>query len=239
MQEMKNFDMFKENVLKKDLLTDSKKQDYNHIISSLQLEYETKKKNLENQHAELAKKLKCDNDELLKKIENDHVDKVKKCETEFFDKRKMLTNSYEDESIQMRRKIEADKNKVCLEFAKTLGMRFIKEDEYKGLTDNVQKSLQDYTELKKNFDKQCAQIKEEEKNKYQDKLNMDIRTIDLTHQLNNAQIAAQLEQQKKEILVLNNTIESLKSELKEQRELTKQVAQASSKSQINQTIGKN
>ena len=238
-QEMKKFDVFKENVLKMDLLIDSKKQDCNHIISNLQLEYDTKKKNLENQYTDLTKKLKSDNDELLKKIDVDHTDRVKKCETEFFDKRKILANSYEDESLQMRRKLEMDKTKVCSEYAKNLGMRFIKEDEYKELNENIQKSLKDYTELKKNFDKLCSQIKEEEKVKYQDKLNNELKTMDLTQKAINAQIVAQTEQQKKEIHVLENTIESLKSELKEQRELTKQVAQASSKSQITQTIGKN
>ena len=100
----------------------------------------------------------------------------------------------------------------------------------KTLTDAVQKAQHDYCELKKNFDKQCNQIKEEEKVKYQSKLDIDTKTMELTHKANNAQLLAQVDQQKKEILVLNSTIENLKSELKEQRELTKQVAQASAKS---------
>lgn len=70
-------------------------------------------------------------------------------------------------------------------------------------------------------------------------MNNEIKTMELTHKANNAQLVAQVEQQKKEISVLNSTIENLKNEIKEQRELTKQVAMASSKSQITQTIGKN
>lgn len=226
-QEMKNFDTFKENVLKLDILIDSKKQEYGKMNEALEQEYTTKKKHLENQHAELTKKHMTD-----------HTDKVKKCEVEFADKHKNLTNTYEDESIQMRRKLELDKTKTCNDFAKSLSMKFVKESEHKELLDNVQKAIQDYTELKKTFDKQCNQIKEEEKLKYQNQLKNDTLTMDLTHKATNAQLVAQVEQQKKEIAILNSTIEGLKSEMREQRELTKQVAQASSKSQINQTIGK-
>ena len=238
-QEMKNFDSFRENVFKLDLIIDSKKQEHKHTIESIDLEFITKKKNLENQYAELAKKCESEYADKLKKHGTDHADRLKKCESEFADKNKMLANAYEDESIQMRRKLELDKAKTCGEYAKNQGMRFVKEEEYKGLTDNVQKSLHDYTELKKTFDKQCAQIKEEEKTKYQNQLKNDTVTMDLTHKASNAQLVAQAEQQKKEIKVLSDTIENLKSELREQRELTKQVAQASSKSQITQTIGKN
>ena len=238
-REMKNFDTFRENVFKLDLLIDSKKQEHSQVVLNLEQDYTGKKKNLENQYAELTKKLKSDHEELTKKLTGDHADKVKKCESEFADKTKLLTNTYEDGSIQLRRKLELDKTGACTDYAKSLGMRFVKEDEYKVLTDSVQKAQHDYNELKKNFDKQCNQIKEEEKVKCQNKLDIDTKTLELTHKANNAQLMAQVEQQKKEIQVLTNTIENLKSELKEQRELTKQVAQASSKSQINQTIGKN
>ena len=237
-QEMKNFDVFRENVFKLDLLIDSKKKEYENTHETLELEYTTKKKHLEVQYADLSKKLKTDHDELTKKLVTDHADKIKKCESEFADKHKVLTNTHEDNTIQIRRKLEADKATSCNEFAKSMGMKFIKEEEFKGLTDNVQKSLQDYTELKKTFDKQCTQIKEEEKVKYQTQLKNDTTTMDLTHKASNAQLVAQADQQKKEIKVLSDTIENLKSELREQRELTKSVAQASAKSQITQTIGK-
>lgn len=239
LQEMKQFDAFKENVLKLDLVIESKKQEHEQTISSLNQDYESKKKSIETQYAELNKKLKADHDELVKKLGTEQSDKIKICETIFVDKNKQLTNTYEDEAIKMRRKLEADKSTTCAEYAKSSGMRFGKEEEYKALTDSVQKAVQEYTELKKNFDKQSSQAREEEKAKCQAKLDIDTKTLDLTHKANNATLNAQVEQQKKEILVLNSTIENLKSELKEQRALTKEVAQASAKGQINQTIGKN
>ena len=239
LQEMKNFDAFREEVFKMDLLIESKKQEHDQTIASLENEFSSRKKDLETQYSELTKKLKTDHEELVKKQGIEHIDRVKKCESDFADKNKQLTNFYEDETIKMRRKLEADKSAACAEYAKSLGMRFGKEEEYKTLTDNVQKAVQDYTELKKNFDKQCTQAREEERTKYQTKLDNDTKTMELTHKANNAQLLAQVDQQKKEILVLNSTIENLKNEVKEQRALTKEVAQASAKGQINQTIGKN
>jgi len=238
LQEMKNFDSFKENVFKLDLQIDSKKKEYAQTNENLELDFIAKKKAMENQYTELSKKLKIEYDEQSRKHTIDHADKVKKCESEFADKNKALTNAYEDESIQMRRKLELDKNKACVEYAKSLGHRFIKEEEHKTLTDNANKAINDYTELKKTFDKQCNQIREEEKVKYQNQLKNDTLTMDLTHKATNAAITAQVDQQKREIQVLCNTIENLKSELREQRELTKQVAQASAKSPIQQSFGK-
>lgn len=239
MQEMKNFDSFKENVLKLELMIDSKKQEHQQTISALEQDYMTKKKNLETHYEELTKKLKSEYDDLSKKLGTDHQDKIKHCESEFADKNKQLNNMFEDESIKLKRNLEADKAKACADYAKALKMRFVKEDEYKELVDNVNKAQHDYNELKKTFDKQCNSIKEEEKAKYKHQLDMDTKTMDLTHKATNANLNAQVEQQKREIEVLHNTIENLKSELKEQRELTKQVAQAGAKSQITQTIGKN
>ena len=47
-----------------------------------------------------------------------------------------------------------------------------------------------------------------------------------------------VESLKKEIAVLNTQIENMKYEIGEQRKLTKEIANASAKSQINQSFGK-
>ena len=87
--------------------------------------------------------------------------------------------------------MEMDKAKACSDYAKALKMRFVKEDEYKELVDNVNKAQNDYNELKKTFDKQCNSIKEEEKAKYKHQLDMDTKTMDLTHKATNANLNAQ------------------------------------------------
>lgn len=228
LNEMKNFDQFREKIYKLDLQLEAKKKEFQQTTEKLESDHAAKKAALEAHYAELSKKSL-----------SDHTDKTKKCESDFADKHKALSNAYEDESINMKRKMDLDKTKACTEYAKSLNYRFVKEDEYKQTLDSMQKALNDYNELKKTFDKQCAQIREDEKAKYRSQLDNDNKMMDLTNKASNAQLTAQVDQQLKEIKVLNSTIENLKSELKEQRELTKQVAQASAKSQISQNFGKN
>lgn len=250
MQEMKNFESFRESVARLDILIDTKKQEYKEITESLECSHKAQIKKLESDYTEMNKKLKSEFDdfkkiqglecsERSKKIESDNIERNKKLESEFVDKKKALTNTYEDSQIDIKRKIAEDKYKQCELYAKELKMKYVKEDEHKGLTDQVQKAIQDYNELKKSFDKQCDQIRLEESKKYSTQLKNETTTIELTHKANNAVVQAQFEQQKKEIQVLQQTIDSLKAEIREQRELTKEVAQASSKAQITQTIGKN
>jgi hypothetical protein len=249
-QEMKNFDSFRESVAKLDLLIDTKKQEYRETtesvekshqtqIKNLELEYMEKNKKLKSDYDELKKKMESDNSDLRKKIESELADRSKKLESEFADKKKVLTNTYEDAQIDIKRKIAEDKSKQCELYAKELKMKFVKEEEHKGLVDQVSKAVQDFTELKKSFDKQSDSVRAEELKKYQVLLKNETSTMDLTHRANNAGLQAQVEQQKKEIQVLQQTIEGMKAEIREQRELTKEVAQASSKAQITQSIGKN
>lgn len=239
LQEMKNFETFRESIAKLDILIDTKKQEYSDLNNSLEQNHLNQVKKLETTYVEMNKKLKTDYDDLKKSLDNEYNDRSKKLESEFVDRRKTLTNSFEDSQIDIKRKIAEDKAKYCETYAKELKMKFIKEEEYKLLMDKIQESVQNYNELKKNFDKQCDNYKNEETKKYNFMLKNEITTLELTHKANNATLQAQVEQQKKEILVLEQTIESLKLEIKQQRELTKEVAQASSKAQITQTISKN
>ena len=249
-QEMKNFEIFRETIAKLDILLETKKQEYKEINESLEFNHKNQIKKLESEYQETNKNLKSEYDELKKKLEIEYNDKsknfnteitdrTKKLETEFNDKKKSLINTYEDSSIDMKRKIAEDKSKQCEVYAKELKMKFVKEEEHKSLLDQVQKALQDYTELKKSFDKQCESVRTEESKKYQAQIKTENTTLELTHKANNATLQAQVEQQKKEIQVLQQTIDSMKGEIREQRELTKEVAQASSKAQITQSIGKN
>jgi len=102
-------------------------------------------------------------------------------------------------------------------------MKFINEDKHKVLMEQVQKALNYYNEFKKTFDKECYIIRTEESKKYSAQLKNETITIKLTHKANNATTQTQVEQQ---------TIENIKSELREPIVLTKEVAHASSRSQI-------
>lgn len=61
---------------------------------------------------------------------------------------------------------------------------------------------------------------------------------DLKHKAEHATLTASVEQKEKEITVLKETISNLTSELKFQRELTKDVAMASKQGAISQSFGK-
>lgn len=239
LQEMKSFETFRESIAKLDILIETKKQEYKETTENLELNHKNQVKKLETEYDELKKKLETEYSDRTKNLNSEHLDKTKKLESEFVDKKKLLTNTYEDSQLDIKRKIADDKAKQCELYAKELKMKFIKEEEHKVLMEQVQKALNDYNELKKTFDKQCDMIRNEEIKKYSTQLKNETATIELTHKANNAATQAQVEQQKKEILVLQQTIDNLKSELREQRELTKEVAQASSRAQITQTIGKN
>jgi len=63
------------------------------------------------------------------------------------------------------------------------------------------------------------------------------KMMSLTSDVKNADLKAQVDQQIKEIAVLKDQIDNMKHELSEQRALTKEVAQASSKGQISQNFG--
>jgi dynactin complex subunit len=63
-------------------------------------------------------------------------------------------------------------------------------------------------------------------------------TKDLNHKAETAELIAQNKQQLKEIEFLNKLIANLTNEVSEQRNLTKEIAKASSKAQINQSFTK-
>jgi hypothetical protein len=239
LQEMKSFETFRESIAKLDILIETKKQEYKETTENLELNHKNQVKKLEAEYYELKKKIETEYSDRNKSLNSEYLDKTKKLESEFVDKKKILANTYEDSQLDIKRKITEDKSKQCELYAKELKMKFIKEEDHKALFEQVQKALTDHNELKKSFDKQCDMIRSEEIKKYSAQLKNETTTIELTHKANNAATQAQVEQQKKEIQVLQQTIDNLKSELREQRELTKEVAQASSRAQITQTIGKN
>ena len=128
--------------------------------------------------------------------------------------------------------------KGCEEVAKQFNMLIIKVEDHKHLLDNVSKVSNELEQLQKTIDTKCASIQLEEKNKYEQKLKYQTSTQELNHKAETADMKAQIDQQKREVDMLYKTIENLKHEISEQRTLTKEVAQASSKSQISQKFGK-
>lgn len=227
MEALKSFDVFKENITQLDIQIDTKKKEFKEVIENIENNYKTKTKNLEAEYAEMHKQLQTKYQDLNKKLE-----------TEFVDKNKQLNNDHKNNQIEVKQKLSEYKIKACDDIAKEFNMILIKNEDHKMLLNNVQKANQELDEIKKSLNDQCAAIKSEERSRYQAILKSELSTLELNHKANVAELKAQVEQQKKEIDVLQKTIDNLKHEIAEQRTLTKEVAIASSKSQINQKFGK-
>lgn len=225
MDAMKGFDSFRQEIAQLDVKMQIKKSEYNQNIEHLENEYNRMKKNLEESYEELTKKLDIKYKDLNRNIEN-----------EYNEKNKELQNNFKNTQIEVKQKLSEFKIKACEEVAKEFNMLVIRNEEYGVLKDNVSKANRELSSLQQTFNDQCNSIRNEEKTKYNDAIKIQTTTNDLNNKAILAELKAQVEQQKKEISVLNNTIDSLKHELAEQRSLTKEVAQAGAKAQITQNL---
>lgn len=246
---MKKFDIFKEEVSKYDLLINTKREEYSEVLKQLEQNYNTKVKNFENEYIDheqnvtskfktLNKNLEMEYNDLNKSLQNKYVDSNKKLDDDYTDKHRILANEFKNDQISVKQKLSEFKYKACEEFLKDISVTMIKTDEYINMQTLVSKTNTELSDLKKSFDKECDKIKYDEKHKYDVFIENENKLMKLTSDVMNANMKAQVEQQSKEIHVLQNQIENLKHELSEQRSLTKEVAQASSKSQISQNFGK-
>lgn len=81
--------------------------------------------------------------------------------------------------------------------------------------------------LKEKYEREINELKITLGARHKKEMDRELCTRDLTHKANLAEVNARVEQQTKEIDVLQNTIQNLKVEIAEQRKLTAQVAESS------------
>jgi len=222
-----SFSKFRETVAQLDIQIDTKKKEYKNLVEQIEKDYKDKNHSLEKSFKDL----------------NHNLDR------EFSDKHKQLTNSYtemnrdlqnehKNKQIEVTQKLKEFKLKGCQDIAKEFDMNMMRNDEYKNMLDIHNKTQKDLDELKKKFDMNCNAIRTEEKNKYDTELKRQKLEQELTYKTQTAEMKAQLDQQKREVDLLNKTIDSLKGEIAEQRQLTIEIAQANSKAQITQNFKK-
>lgn len=249
MSTMKNFDTFRESIVKLDIEMESKKVEYNDFILSLEQnqknrmkeldnEYSDKQKDLTNKHNESIKSTTDKYLDMNKKLENEYSTKMNLLENDYKNKQNSLTNEFKNNQIKVSQDLMEYKLKACETLAKENGYVLIKQSDKDILEKNKAVIEQNYNDLKDKFDTECNKIKHSEENKYKTELKNAMSIFELKNKAENADMKAQVDQQKREIEVLHNTINNLKNELVEQRQLTKEVAQASAKSQITQKFGK-
>jgi len=234
------------------------KEEYLNLKNELQKNYTINEKNISeaysNKEEELDKSYQVKNKQLSESYKNkvEELDKIyqnknKQLEENYLNKNK----SYEDEIQQKKRELEnilktndqqlnhqkIDINQKLLEFKlegckkilEPLGMEIIDSKIFKKLTDDLDVA----DAIKAKVIHEITETLNKEHNL--EKKNI-ITSYDLTHKAQLAQLTAEVNQKEEAIKVLKNTIETLKHELSEQRNLTKEVAQAGSKPQINQNI---
>ena len=207
---------------------------FKETIMQLDIQIETKKK----QYKELMEKLDRDYKDKTNQFQREYADLTKQSQATHADNLRTMQNELKNNQLEVTQKLREYELKGCEELVKKYNMMVLKVDEYKNLTETINRVNRELDDLKKKFVDNCNIIKTEEKNRYETELKRQRETQELTHKTNCAEMKAQLEQQKKEIDMLNRTIETLKLEIAEQRNLTKEIANASSKAQINQRFGK-
>jgi hypothetical protein len=221
------FSVFKENIAQIDIQIETKKQEHTDELLKLEKEYEDKNS-----------KLTAHFEDKTSKLTSHYEEKNKKLDEDYKDKNKSLQNEFKNTQIDIQQKLSEFKLKSCEEMAKQFNMLLIKADDHKITLDNINRANTELEQLHKTIDSKCNAIQQEEKTKCETRLKHQVSTLELNHKAEVAEMKAQLEQQKKEIEVLCKTIDHFKHEIAEQRTLTKDIALASSKSQIHQKFGK-
>lgn len=207
---------------------------FRETVAQLDIQIETKKR----EYKDLVERVEKEHREKTHLLEREYTDKHKHLNSTYSDLNRDLQNDYKNKQIEVSQKLKEFKLKGCNDVAKEYDMTLLKTDDYKNLLDNQTKTQKELDELKKKFDNSCNAIRQEEKTKYDGELKRQKLEQELTYKTQTAEMKAQLDQQKREVQLLNNTIETLKAEISEQRQLTIEIAQASAKSQITQNFKK-
>jgi Skp family chaperone for outer membrane proteins len=215
MEAFSSFSKFRETVAQLDIEIESKKKEYKELCQNTEKEYKEKTHTLQKEYEEKNKNLS----------------------NSYSDSNRELQNDYKNKQIEVTQKLKEFKLKGCNDMAKEFDMTVLKTEEVKNLNDTISKTQKELEELKKKFDSECAKVRGEERGRFEAELKRQKTEQELTYKTNTAEMKAQLDQQKREVQLLTNTIETLKAEIAEQRNLTIEIAQANSKGQITQNIG--
>lgn len=149
---------------------------------------------------------------------------------EFQDLTAQLNNRYKDVEIMLKQHLQEYKLDAVKEVLSGLNMTCLETSEHTRL-------VAELDALKATAAQQIEAAVEQEKSAGKTAMSHALRNMDLTQKAETATLVAQVEQQIKEIGVLKETISNLKHEIAEQRSLTKEVAIAGSKSNIQQSFG--
>jgi hypothetical protein len=141
-----------------------------------------------------------------------------------------LENQFKDVEIKLKQNLQENKLVAVKNVLTALDMMYIETAEHTRIVTELEN-------IKATMNTQLSQAIATEKAHGDAALKQALHNQTLAHKAEIASLTAQVDQQVKEINVLRETISNLKHEIAEQRSLTKEVAIASSKSQIQQSFG--
>ena len=218
--------MTNERLTELDLQIESKQQEYESLIHKIDSEHVSKVNSLQQEFQSLEKELNSNYENNKKDLERTYDNRSKELEL-----------NLKSAQIETSQKLREYKLKACGVMATENGMLLVEKSDNDKL---IAEKNAIATELKQLKDKFDATVKAEvgaEKGKYESRLQQEKTTMELTYKMQTADVNAQVTQLQKEVTVLNKMLDGLKSELAEQRNLTKEVASSASRSAINQSFG--
>jgi hypothetical protein len=217
---------------------ETKTNEYNELIVKKEKEYDEKEKILIEKYKSQDKEL----DEKYKNKEKELDEKYKTKKQEIHQQFKIEAKELEQQSknskIETEQQLKEFQINACNEIAIKNDYKLVSLNEYEKMQQELKNTKDKLEEFEKSFNDKLIEKIELEKIILHEKLKQDFVTKDLNHKAETAELIAQNKQQLKEIEFLNKLIANLTNEVSEQRNLTKEIAKASSKAQINQSFTK-
>lgn len=215
-----------------------KTKEYNDLIEKKEKEFDIKEKELLEKYKNKEKDL----DEKYKNKEKEFDEKYRLKKQEVQQQFKIETKELEQQTknnkIETEQQLKVFQINACAEIAAKNDYKLVSLNDYEKHQQELKNIKDKFEDLEKSFNDKLIEKIESEKIILQEKLKQDSMTKDLNHKAEIAELIAQNKQQIKEIEFLNKLIINLTNEVSEQRNLTKEIAKASAKAQINQSFGK-
>lgn len=221
-----NFDKFAE--LENDF--EIKEKEFYDRGENLSKNYEDMKLKLAKSYEDMKNKLEKEDRERRYRIEKDFEEREYELEKDFEKKKYDMETDNKKTLDDMQRKKETDSYKFCVDYLKQKGEMPIKVSEWNEKNEKLENLISKHEESLRDLEENLTE-------KHERELKYELEKKDLTQKSELATLKAENDQKDKQIKVLESTIASLKTEINEQRALTKHVAEAGRQGQIVQNMG--
>lgn len=182
-----------------------------------EIDYDIRKKSIESQDKYIE-------------IQKEHTEKIYNLEKKYEKQNYDLEVQYTAKKYELRKEFENYEYETAVQIIDSRDEINITKSEYEKLKDDLE-------DFKNNQDEREDSLRKELETNYHKEINYRLKTKELEFTATNATMKATIDQQQKEIQTLTSTIETLKDEISQQRELTRNVAEASQNA-ITQNYGK-